>query len=84
MENKKEKKEKKEPDSKLKEVLRVWGPSEAEVVKSYLESQGIPCLMRGRVVQSIHPFSTDGLGEIKIYVLEKDYQLAKELLEKRG
>ncbi len=68
-------------DLKLKEVGKVWGPAEAEVIKSFLESHGISCIFRGLVVQSIHPFSTDGLGEIKIIVSEKDYADAKKLLE---
>jgi len=67
----------------LKELHKVWGPIEAEVVKGYLESNGIPCILRGKVVQSVHPFSADGLGEIKIFVAEKDYSKAKELLEKK-
>jgi len=67
----------------LKELHKVWGPVEAEVVKGYLESNGIPCIFRGKVVQSVHPFSADGLGEIKIFVAEKDYSKAKELLEKK-
>ncbi len=66
---------------KLKELGKVWGPAEAEVIKSFLESQGIFCLFRGLVVQSIHPFSTDGLGEIKILVSENDFAEAKKLLE---
>lgn len=65
----------------LKELTSVWGPAEAEVLKSFLESQGISCLFKGLVVQSIHPFSADGLGQIKIWVQEKDYELAKQLLE---
>lgn len=67
----------------LKELHKVWGPVEAEIVKSYLESNGIPCIFRGKVVQSVHPFSADGLGEIKIFVAEKDYSRAKKLLKKK-
>jgi|APFre7841882590_1041340.scaffolds.fasta_scaffold84616_2 hypothetical protein len=68
-------------DLRLKELTSVWGPAEAEVIKSFLESQGIPCIYKGRVVQSIHPFSVDGLGEIRIFVPEKDYETAKKLIE---
>jgi hypothetical protein len=68
-------------DLKLRELTSVWGPAEAEVIKSFLESQGIPCIYKGRVVQSIHPFSVDGLGEIRIFVPEKDYETAKKLIE---
>jgi hypothetical protein len=35
------------------------------------------------VVQSVHPFTMDGLGEIKILVSEKDQALAEELLKSR-
>ena len=72
-----------ESESRLKEVHRVWGPVEAEVIKSLLKSHGIPCICRGLVVQSVHAFSMDGLGEIKILVPEKDYEIAKKLLESR-
>lgn len=79
--NKKEKKS--EEESQLKEVHKVWGPVEANVIKSFLKSHGISCLLRGQVVQSVHPFSADGLGEIKIFVSKKDYALAKKLLKNK-
>jgi len=72
-----------EADSKIKEVYSVWGPAEAEVIKSFLESHGIQCILKGLVVQSVHPFSADGLGEIKIFVLEKDYALASTLIAEK-
>jgi hypothetical protein len=67
----------------LKELTRVWGPVEAEVIKNFLESEGIPCFFKGLMLQTIYPFSADGLGEVKIYVPEKDYETAKSLIEKR-
>jgi hypothetical protein len=77
----KKKEKRPEKDSPLQEVYKVWGPAEADVIKSFLQSHGISCLFRGKVVQSVHPFSADGLGEIKILVSKKDYALAKKLLE---
>lgn len=68
-------------DIKLKELHSVWGPVEAEILKSFLESNGIKCILKGLVVQSVHPFSADGLGEVKIFVAEKDYKKAKNLLD---
>jgi hypothetical protein len=68
---------------KLKEVHKVWGQTEAEIIKGFLESQGVPCLLQGRIYQSLYPFDVDGLGEIKIFTSEEDYDLAKELLENR-
>lgn len=78
-----ENKKKQEDDLQLKLVHKAWGSAEAEVIKSFLESNGISCLFRGKVVQSVHAFSVDGLGEIKIFVPEKDYATAKELLKKK-
>jgi len=65
----------------LKILLSVWGQAEAEVIKSYLESNGIPSFFKSHVVQSIHPFTMNGLGEIKIYVKEPDLDIATKLLE---
>lgn len=83
MDKEREKKNKENRNLKLKEVHKAWGPVEAEVIKSFLKSHGISCLFRGKVVQSIHPFSADGLGEIKILVFEKDYSHAKKLLKQK-
>jgi hypothetical protein len=33
------------------------------------------------MLQTLYPFSADGLGEIRIFVPEKDYETAKKLLE---
>jgi hypothetical protein len=70
------------PDSgiELKEVRRIWGQSEADIIKTFLESHGISSLQRGRVVQSVHPFTADGLGEIRVFVGDKDYERAMKLL----
>ena len=83
MDDGKIKKKSPEDDKDLKELHKVWGPVEAEVLKSYLESNGISCILRGQVVQSVHPFSADGLGEIKIFVSKKDYKTARELLKNK-
>jgi hypothetical protein len=66
----------------LEEVARVWGLAEADVIKSFLESNGIACIFRGRVVPSIYPLATDGMGEIRILVKAGDLETARELLEK--
>ncbi|MGA2362649.1 MAG: DUF2007 domain-containing protein [Candidatus Aminicenantales bacterium] len=64
----------------LKELCRVWGPFEADVVKSFLESNGITCLIRGRMVPFVYPFTVDGLAEFKIFVQEKDLETARALM----
>ncbi len=65
----------------LRELTSVWGKAEASVVMAFLESHGISCLTRGRILQDIYPLSMDGLGEIKLYVLENDYDVARTLLD---
>jgi len=70
-------------DMKLRELTRVMGPVEADVIKAFLESHGIACILRGQMAQSIYPFSVDGMGELKVMVSEGDYALAKELLAQR-
>lgn len=77
------KRQKSTPDTRLKLVAKVWGPVEAEIIKSLLESQDISCILKGLVVQSVHAFSVDGLGEIKIYVDEKDFETAQKLITSR-
>lgn len=67
--------------SKLKEVKRVWGPAEAEVVRSFLANYGIKCLFLSQANPTSYPIATDGLGEIRIMVAEEDYELAQELLK---
>ncbi len=74
----------KDPESQFKEVYKAWGSAEAEVIKSFLNSHGIPCLLKGLVVQSVHPFTMDGLGEIKILVPEKDLALAEKLIKSQN
>ncbi len=83
MTDSKNRKPKMDQESEFKEVFKAWGSAEAEVVKSFLQSHGIPCLLKGLVVQSVHAFSMDGLGEIKILVPKKDYDLAEKLLKSR-
>ncbi len=73
--------EEKSVDVKLKELRRVWGLSEAEVIRSLLASHGIACIFRGQMVQAVYPITVDGMGEIKIMVSEADYPLAKDLLD---
>jgi hypothetical protein len=72
-----------EKNMKLVELTRVMGPVEAEVIKNFLESQGIDCVLQGQMVQAIYPILVDGLAEIKVMVSEKDYLTAKDLLESR-
>ena len=67
-------------DLRLIEVHRAANDEEALVIKGLLESQGVHCILRSRVVHAVHPFSMDGLGEVKIMVAEADAPEARALL----
>jgi hypothetical protein len=70
-------------DEDLVEVTRVWEATEAEIIKGFLESEGIPCYFRGQILHSLYPIFVDGLGEIKIFVPKKDLKTALALLKTR-
>ena len=69
---------------RLKHLCTAMGRAEAEVIKGYLESNGVECLFQSQVVHSVHPFTVNGLGEVKIVVREEDYEKAKRLMEERS
>ncbi len=62
-------------------VRSVQGQPEADLLQSLLEANGIESFTRGRAVQSVHPFTMDGLGEIRILVREEDADKARKVIE---
>ena len=68
-------------DMRIVEVHAVQGQPEADLIRSLLEANGIESYTRGLAVQSVHPFTMDGLGEIKILVREEDEETAIRIIE---
>ena len=68
-------------NDKLVEVYRAAGEIEAQVIKSLLESYGIPCLLQSQAAPSVHTFTVDGLGEVKVMVWEQEAETAKRLIK---
>ncbi len=64
----------------LVEVATLQNDSEALVVKSLLESQGIRVVTRSPLVQSVHPITVDGVGIVRILVRPEDAERAREIL----
>jgi hypothetical protein len=54
--------------------------AEAVVVKSLLESHGIPALLRSRLALSVHPFSVGAQGEIVVLVSAQELPRSRRLL----
>lgn len=54
--------------------------AEAVVVKSLLESEGIPTLLRARLAHSVHPFTVGAQGEVVVLVPPSEVERATGLL----
>jgi Putative prokaryotic signal transducing protein len=68
------------PASGLVEIRRCRDQSEALVVRALLDGHGIPAVMRGQLVQSVHPFSVGDAGEVTLLVHAVDADRARLLL----
>ena len=64
----------------LVEVYTAKGEAEAQIIKGLLESHGIPCLFKSQAAPSVHVFTIDGMGEVRVMVWESMAQRAKELV----
>lgn len=57
------------------------GEFEANVIKSHLESEGIPVLLEYEAIGRIYGITVDGLGMIKVLVPKKCAEEAKRIIE---
>jgi hypothetical protein len=58
--------------------------AEAVVVKSLLESEGIPTFLRSRLAHSVHPFTVGAQGEVVVLVPPSEADRARVLLHSRA
>ena len=65
---------------KLVEVYLARSEAEAQVIKGLLESHGIPCLLKSNAAPSVHMFTIDGMGEVRLMVWEENAEEARELI----
>ena len=63
------------------EVYKTSGEMEAQVIKGLLESYGIPCFLKSNAAPSVHMFTVDGMGEVRVMVWEHMADKARELIE---
>lgn len=61
-------------------VYRAWGFPEAHVVRGLLETSGIKCFLESAAAPSVHAFNIDGMGEVRVKVLEDDAADAEALI----
>ena len=69
------------PNNDLVEIYQAKGESEAQIIKSMLESYGIPSMFRANAAPSVHAFVFDGMGLVSILVRKEDEAAAKELVK---
>ena len=67
-------------NEKMVEVYHAQNGMEAQVIKSLLESFNIPCFLKSNAAPSVHVLTMDGMGEVKIMVLESMAERARELI----
>ena len=76
-----EKDEKNYHNSKIIELCRVPTEVDAIPIQSLLESYGIRCILQSDVTRSVHPFTVDGLAEVRILISDQDLDKAKDILQ---
>ena len=67
-------------EGKLKELISVQGEIEAKIIYGILESEGIRVLIKSNMASGALPFTADGMGNVKLFVLEDDLAAAGEII----
>jgi hypothetical protein len=62
------------------EVYRAAGQAEAELIKGMLESYGIPCVLKCHAALSVHVFTINGMGTVKVMVPDAVAEEARILI----
>ena len=66
---------------RLVDVYVASGEIEAYIIKGKLEASGIPSILRSNAARSVHMFTVDGMGAIRIAVNESMADEARQLIE---
>ena len=67
--------------TKMVEVYRASGEAEANIVKGLLDSNGIYSFLRSNAAPSIHVFTIDGMGEVRVLVEASQADEARRLID---
>lgn len=69
-------------EMKWEKLTDIYGRIEADVLKSYLEAEGISVeLFQESVGYSAFPTTIDGLGRVQVFVPKEQLQEARDLFE---
>ncbi len=61
-------------------LTTVWGEPHAQILKGFLEGEGIPVRLRYHVPPGVYPVTVDGLAEVQVWVPEEDLPAAQQAL----
>jgi len=64
-------------------ICTVQGELAASVIKSHLESEGIPVLLKWEAIGRVSGLTVDGLGQVKILVPKEFAEDAKLIIAPR-
>ncbi len=67
-----------------KNIMTFTYPHEAYIVKSKLESEGIPVQVRDELTAQVNNFYSNAIGGVKLLIPETDYDRAIEILVATG
>lgn len=62
-------------------ISKVQGQEIASIIKSHLESEGIPVLLKYESAGIIYGITVDGIGEVKILVPKDLAEEAKKIIQ---
>lgn len=65
-------------------VFRSRGELQAQVVKSLLDSFGIPSALQSQAPGSVYAFTTNGMGEYRILVAQEFADEARKIIEAKA
>jgi len=69
--------------SKLVVISTVYGELAANVIKSHLESEGIPVLLEYESAGKVYGLIVDGLAQVKILVTQELAKAARQIIKPR-
>ena len=65
----------------LVEVYLASSEVEAQMIKGLLESYDIPSFLKSNAAPSVHMFTIDGMGEVRVMVLASMADRARKLIK---
>lgn len=68
------------PDDQLVELKKFDNPGSAHIMKTHLESAGIPCMLAGEDSTGFQPILTSRTGGIRLLIRESDKERALAIL----